>query len=408
MLRRYERIIKAILLLAGLGLLFTVISNKSNRDFIHDVMQTYQRANIDTKTTETKMSSAGATEKKVEDLHFKKGRLVHDVDCLKLFLNDPKEKEIAHILENEHTAKWTRRNDSQFFSHLVDNTSCQKFKQEQRYITHHLTATEKNFPLAYSILMYKQPDQVEMLLRAIYRPQNYYCIHIDQKADEALFKDMSHLADCFDNVFIASRSVNVTWGTFTVLEPELVCLQDLWRYKKWKYFINLTGQEYPLKTNYELVKILRTMEGANLVSVCKQIPRWEGWWRDVGPPPHGIHPYKGSVHAMINRAFVDYILHSQIARDVIDWTRKIKHGSVFFFNTLNHNPQLGIPGSYGEFRHYQFHAPITRTPLDVDCIHSHDRSSVSTQGSDDVVSAFLLQKQKIIGSITASKKIYIE
>ena len=37
------------------------------------------------------------------------------------------------------------------------------------------------------------------------------------------------------------------------------------RRKKWKYFINLTGQEFPLKTNYEIVQILKAYKGANNV-----------------------------------------------------------------------------------------------------------------------------------------------
>jgi beta-1,3-galactosyl-O-glycosyl-glycoprotein beta-1,6-N-acetylglucosaminyltransferase/N-acetyllactosaminide beta-1,6-N-acetylglucosaminyltransferase len=31
----------------------------------------------------------------------------------------------------------------------------------------------------------------------------------------------------------------------------------------WRYFINLTGQEFPLKTNKELVRILTALRGAN-------------------------------------------------------------------------------------------------------------------------------------------------
>lgn len=41
-------------------------------------------------------------------------------------------------------------------------------------------------------------------------------------------------------------------------------MQALWRMRsKWKYLINLTGQEFPLKTNKELVKILTAYKGAN-------------------------------------------------------------------------------------------------------------------------------------------------
>ena len=50
---------------------------------------------------------------------------------------------------------------------------------------------------------------------------------------------------------------------FSVLEPEIQCMKELSHYKTWKYFINLTGQEYPLKTNLHLVKILKSYNGAN-------------------------------------------------------------------------------------------------------------------------------------------------
>ena len=53
------------------------------------------------------------------------------------------------------------------------------------------------------------------------------------------------------------------WGKFSVLEPELICMQDLLKRPGWKYFINLTGQEFPLKTNRELVPILRAFAGAS-------------------------------------------------------------------------------------------------------------------------------------------------
>lgn len=72
------------------------------------------------------------------------------------------------------------------------------------------------------------------------------------------------LITCLPNVFQAPRQVEVVWGTFTVLEPELICMEALLRRsKKWRYFINLTGQEFPLKTNKELVAILQAYRGAN-------------------------------------------------------------------------------------------------------------------------------------------------
>ena len=107
------------------------------------------------------------------------------------------------------------------------------------------------------------------MLRAIYRPQNYYCLHIDKKAPEALHDTVRSLARCFENVYerhyivfvnkfidyaikhytcsirvvqcarvidvlefhslshriVASEAIDVTWGWFSVVEPDLVCLK---------------------------------------------------------------------------------------------------------------------------------------------------------------------------------------
>jgi len=42
---------------------------------------------------------------------------------------------------------------------------------------------EENFPLAFSISLHKNVNQVERLFRSIYWPQNIYCFHVDKKAN---------------------------------------------------------------------------------------------------------------------------------------------------------------------------------------------------------------------------------
>ncbi|XP_067685318.1 beta-1,3-galactosyl-O-glycosyl-glycoprotein beta-1,6-N-acetylglucosaminyltransferase 3-like isoform X2 [Haliotis asinina] len=226
----------------------------------------------------------------------------------------------------------------------VATEKCDAFKIEKGYITDSLTKEEEEFPIAFSIVMFKDANQVERLLRAIYRPQNFYCIHMDTKAQPDVKQAMTSLAKCFDNVFLSSRSVSVHWGKFTVLEPELICMKDLWHHK-WKYFINLTGQEFPLKTNAQLVKILKAYDGANdLEGTIKRANKHR--WRHAGPPPHNITTVKGAVHIAASRGFVDYVLHNSTARDLLEWVKKTEVPDETFFSTLNHNPQLGVPGAY--------------------------------------------------------------
>ena len=40
---------------------------------------------------------------------------------------------------------------------------------------------EEAFPIAFSLMTYCDAEQVYRLLRAIYRPSNLYCIHVDKK-----------------------------------------------------------------------------------------------------------------------------------------------------------------------------------------------------------------------------------
>ena len=69
-------------------------------------------------------------------------------------------------------------------------------------------------------------------------------------------------------------------------------------------------------------------------------------WKAAGPPPHNITPVKGGVHVVLNRAFVDFAVNNQVAKDFLNWCKKVEVPDELFFATLNNNPQLNISGSY--------------------------------------------------------------
>ena len=153
------------------------------------------------------------------------------------------------------------RNDS--FEYIEN---CVEFRKERGYIEHPLSQEELDFSIAFGILVYKDVEQVERLLRAIYRPQHFYCFHVDNKPNaEPMYRGLRNIASCFDNIVVPSDRVSVVWGETSILGAELVCMKHLWKSRKWIYYINLTGQEFPLKTNLEIVRILSVMDGANVV-----------------------------------------------------------------------------------------------------------------------------------------------
>ena len=191
---------------------------------------------------------------------FIQDRTVEDVNCRLIINGNLTETKLA----SNKSVSQPRRNPLLPIDYINKTSDCKVFVAQRGYIMNSLTSIEASFPIAFSILMYKDIEQAERLLRAIYRPQNIYCIHVDKKTDNDTYNAMEGIAKCFGNVFMAPRRISVRWGMFSVLEPELMCMEALLqRHKKWKYFINLTGQEFPLRTNYELVKILMAYNGAN-------------------------------------------------------------------------------------------------------------------------------------------------
>lgn len=143
------------------------------------------------------------------------------------------------------------------------------------------------YSIAYSIVVYTDPTRVERLLRAIYHPDNTYCIHVDKKSSKDYYGQIENYAASLGlNVFLVPRpsSIDVKWGRISVLDADLICARLLLaRNKNWRYWINLTGQEFPLRTNWELVTALRQMNGTNLVDATY---RRRNLWRF--PPKESV------------------------------------------------------------------------------------------------------------------------
>ncbi|KAL5110301.1 hypothetical protein TcWFU_004769 [Taenia crassiceps] len=215
---------------------------------------------------------------------------------------------------------------------------------------------EQEFPLAYTIMAFERPDQVWRLLRSIYRPQNYYCIHFDKKSPE-LYKKWLHrkISVCIPpevskNVFFIS-SISVYHSYMSVLEADLACMRALWQLPKkesesktppWKYLINLTGQEFPLKNNLELVRILNVLNNANLIQQ-ERFFYVRRAWRD---PPHGLQLHKGAVHIVVTWDFVNFLFTDQRVKDLLDYLPEVGIPDEALFSTVNHNAILNAPGNF--------------------------------------------------------------
>uniref|UniRef100_A0AAQ4QVF3 Beta-1,3-galactosyl-O-glycosyl-glycoprotein beta-1,6-N-acetylglucosaminyltransferase 3 n=1 Tax=Gasterosteus aculeatus aculeatus TaxID=481459 RepID=A0AAQ4QVF3_GASAC len=161
---------------------------------------------------------------------------------------------------------------------------CPSYIEKRGFITAPLSEEEDNFTIAYSMVIHEKIVMFERLLRAVYTPQNIYCVHVDQKSSKGFQKAVEAIISCFPN----------------------------------KYLLNTCGTDFPIKSNAEMVQTLKALNGRNsmeseVTGDYKKV-RWLDHYNvtvvktDVknSPPPIGSPMFKGSAYFVVSRAFVEH------------------------------------------------------------------------------------------------------
>ncbi|XP_059825719.1 beta-1,3-galactosyl-O-glycosyl-glycoprotein beta-1,6-N-acetylglucosaminyltransferase-like [Hypanus sabinus] len=236
---------------------------------------------------------------------------------------------------------------------------CDNFIKLQKYITFPLSKEEEEFPIAYSIVVHQRIDMFERLLRSIYTPQNFYCIHVDQKSPEIFKAAVKGIASCFDNVFIASQIESVIYASWSRVQADLNCMKDLLRKNsRWKYLINLCGKDFPIKTNLEIVETLKALKGKNSLETEKTRSHKESRWKmqyivqngalkntknKKEAPPIDTPMFSGSAYFVVTRDFVEYLWKSSKVQKFIEWEKDTYSPDEHMWATLQR--MHDVPGS---------------------------------------------------------------
>ncbi|CAB1443412.1 unnamed protein product, partial [Pleuronectes platessa] len=261
--------------------------------------------------------------------------------------------------------EWLRR-DCQVESYILNShLQCSNLARELHFITRPLSREEEDYPLAFILTVHKELELFVRLLRAIYMPQNVYCIHVDAKAPWEYQEAIRKLVSCFQNTFLSSRSETVTYAGFSRLQADVNCMRDLAQSKiGWKKVVNLCGQDFPGKSNLELVQYMQSKEwrDRNMTPGVKQpvhmrhrtevehieitglhvVPKRMGLKKS--PPPHNLQVYFGTAYYALTRPFVDFVLTSPIAQDLLEWSNDTFSPDEHYWVTLNHITEA--PGSH--------------------------------------------------------------
>lgn len=105
--------------------------------------------------------------------------------------------------------------------------------------------------IAYFLLVHRYPAQFKRLFRTIFAPGNQYVIHIDKSSGPSLAEEISAFLAPYQGVEIIEPK-DALWGGYSLVDAELRGMTRLLEMDgRWTHYINLSGQDFPLKSqNY--------------------------------------------------------------------------------------------------------------------------------------------------------------
>ncbi|MDR4951294.1 beta-1,6-N-acetylglucosaminyltransferase [Chryseobacterium sp. ES2] len=117
--------------------------------------------------------------------------------------------------------------------------------------------------IAYFIMIHHRPDAFKEMFQKIYTRDQFYLIHIDRKAKAEFTEEIQLYLIHFPNVYIL-ESMNIVSGGFSMIQAELNAMEYLLNVSHdWDYFINLSGEDFPLKSQNIIRQFLTVNNGRN-------------------------------------------------------------------------------------------------------------------------------------------------
>ena len=105
--------------------------------------------------------------------------------------------------------------------------------------------------IAYIMLVHNNPFQVKRLVDSLKETGDFY-IHIDKKRDIRPFKQA---LEGIDAVHLSKKRFCIAWAGWSIVKGYMMLLQEaLASDKNYDRFVMLTGQDYPLLSNDEIIK----------------------------------------------------------------------------------------------------------------------------------------------------------
>lgn len=204
--------------------------------------------------------------------------------------------------------------------------------------------------IAYLILVHRFPEQFKRMFRAIHVPGNHYLIHIDKRSGPVLAADIALFLEQYPNARILEAQ-KALWGGYSLVEAELRGMAELLTMGEWDYFINLSGQDFPLKSQAYIAEFLAHAPGTQYIRAVDQeivrpdtmnridrvfVEMFGRIFRTNVPRPYlaGVTPFIGTQWKAVTRDFVAFVCHDPAVDRFKRFFRRTLIADESFFQTV--------------------------------------------------------------------------
>ncbi len=179
--------------------------------------------------------------------------------------------------------------------------------------------------IGYLILVHRYPDQFKRLFRAIHNSENHYVVHVDKNSGADLEAEIRRFLLPYANADMI-KSEKALWGGYSLVDAELRGMERLLQMGEWSHFINLSGQDFPLKPQKQITAFLNANLNCEFIKVRDQdrerpdtmhrvseyvVELEETIQRTAHSRPFltDAVPYIGNQWMIVTRAFCDFVCH---------------------------------------------------------------------------------------------------
>lgn len=208
--------------------------------------------------------------------------------------------------------------------------------------------------IAYFFLVHRYPSQFKRLFKAVYLPGNQYVVHVDKSSGEELESEISAFLEPYQGAELL-ESCDALWGGYSLVEAELRGMTRLLEMdNRWGHYINLSGQDFPLKSQNYIRQFFAANPGKQFIRALDQAKERPDTMNRIShifieehgkmtatgvarPYMLGDTPFIGTQWKAVTRSFCKYVCHDPRAERFKAFYRNSFIADEAFFQTVMMN-----------------------------------------------------------------------